>query len=176
MKLTRRQLEAIASPQRMEILEWMQSGRPCSIRELAARMGRNPSSLHYHVNRLREAGLLLVSGTRRSGARVEAILKPAAQEFAMDEAGVSGSTIQTVVQAAKAVLRRAGREFARAQTRNRESAPFAARMHARLSAYDIAQIRKHVKSLRSIFTKARKSSTSDPLYSLTLLISPIEIP
>ena len=46
---------------------------PCSISELAFELGRSPQSLYYHIDILREVGLINQVGSRKAGKRDEAL-------------------------------------------------------------------------------------------------------
>lgn len=68
-----RQIEVLGSPARQEVLDGLQAVGPCSIAELAESLGRAPDSLYYHIRKLEQVGLVVTSGTRRSGARQETL-------------------------------------------------------------------------------------------------------
>ena len=61
------QMKAIASPVRHQIHLAMAMLGPCSIRELASRMGREPATLYYHINMLERADVVIQSGVRGDG-------------------------------------------------------------------------------------------------------------
>src|SRR6187402_212726 len=68
-----RQIEALASGARQELVDALQTLGPCSIADLGAHLGRASDSLYYHVRLLARAGLVVERGSRRSGARDEAL-------------------------------------------------------------------------------------------------------
>ncbi len=65
-------VEAVASPARQELLLALGEGR-ASVRELAARLGRSRSALHYHVGLLERAGMIESVEVRGSGREREAV-------------------------------------------------------------------------------------------------------
>lgn len=78
---TPRQIEAVSSPLRQELLEQLGHAGPASVAELASQMGRRPTALHYHVNLLLRAGILRRAGRRASGRRAEALYALSASRF-----------------------------------------------------------------------------------------------
>lgn len=61
----RRQLKALESPARLEIVDGFAASGPCSIARVAREIGRTPESLYYHVEQLVRVGLLVSKGTRK---------------------------------------------------------------------------------------------------------------
>jgi Helix-turn-helix domain len=108
---TRRQMAALASPVRLELVGAVKAAGPSSVRELAARMGRPADGLYHHVKALLRAGVLVQTDTRKAGKRTEAVYALAAPRIggALDPASPAGR--DDVTRAAAAVLRLAGREF-----------------------------------------------------------------
>lgn len=74
-----RQIKALTSPVRHQMHLVMEMLGPCSVRELASRMGREPATLYYHVKLLERVGIITRSGTRGAG-RNEEIVYALAQE------------------------------------------------------------------------------------------------
>ena len=81
------QRRAIASPLRLEILGYFAAGRPLSVKEIAERMGRPATAIHYHVRLLEESGLLEKTGERRDGRRREAEYSMIAEAIAIPGLG-----------------------------------------------------------------------------------------
>ena len=77
------QQRAISSPLRLEILGYFSAGRPLSVREIAERMGRPATAIHYHVRLLEQSGLLTKTGERRHGRRREAEYSMVAEAIAV---------------------------------------------------------------------------------------------
>ena len=80
---TGEQKKAVASPLRLELLGLFIDRKPLSVAEIAERMGRSATGIHYHVRVLEKAGLLRRVGQQRSGRRPEALYKPVADVFKM---------------------------------------------------------------------------------------------
>lgn len=63
------EVRAIASPTRHAIYKVIQSQGEASVREIAAQLGRHPSSLYKQIDQLEEAGVIREVGTRATGKR-----------------------------------------------------------------------------------------------------------
>ena len=140
-----------------EILEHFVATGPASVRALAARMGRSPHALHYHVRLMEGAGLLRRTGTVKSGPRDEALYDVVAEQYALDAppAGRRGDAPEA--RTIRAVLRRAEREFAEAlvsgRARSHRDAHFAGRLRARLSAKARRDVGRHLAAIQRIFAQ-----------------------
>lgn len=65
------QLESLASPIRSEVFWTFSSDQPMSVSEVARAVGKSAQTVHYHVNGLVEAELLVAVAERKRGARME---------------------------------------------------------------------------------------------------------
>lgn len=63
-----RQIRALVSPIRQEIVDALEAAGPCSIAELATQLGRPADGLYFHIRRLLKVGLL-AEGVERRGVR-----------------------------------------------------------------------------------------------------------
>jgi DNA-binding transcriptional ArsR family regulator len=177
------QKRAIASPLRMELIGLFVDRENLSVADIAERMGRPASAIHYHVGVLVEAGLLLRAGERRDGRRPEALYRPAADLFRMEHArGTEGSGTPAPVKTMAAAFRMAEREMtaALADPTVKSSGPhrniMGARMHARLSKQDLAELNRHLRAIEKMLTKLTKThkpSAEDQFVSLTLALLPL---
>lgn len=70
-----RQLRALSSPLRQEIVDVVESTGPCSITQIAAALAMPPDRLYFHIRRLLAVGLLTKHGERRSGRHVAVLYK-----------------------------------------------------------------------------------------------------
>ncbi|MBI1850015.1 MAG: helix-turn-helix transcriptional regulator [Planctomycetes bacterium] len=125
-----RQLEALVSPGRVEIVEQLQTGGPASVREMAKALGRSPHSLYYHVRTLLAVGIVRRSDTRRIGKRDESVYALAAERIVVERDPWSPTKATALARSAAAILRRAERNFCRAShdelawTKSREPCAF----------------------------------------------------
>jgi DNA-binding Lrp family transcriptional regulator len=149
------QQAALTSPLRLELLEHLVVIGPASVRDLAARMERTTHALHYHVRQLVEAGVVEQTGSRKSGPRDEAIYDVVAEriEVAVDTSLRADERPQTKI--ARAVLRRAERDYAALAAADPERLGaddvYAGRLRGRLSSRARAGVMKHVRAIERIF-------------------------
>jgi DNA-binding transcriptional ArsR family regulator len=108
-----RQIRALASAVRQDIVDALESNGPCTVRELANLLGRRPDALYYHVRVLREVGLLSQSSgdvNGESGAVVDLLFRPLHLHYELgDRANRDG-----VCRVVGAMTRSAERHFRRA--------------------------------------------------------------
>jgi DNA-binding transcriptional ArsR family regulator len=186
---TARQIEAVGSPLRQEILEHLSHTGPASVADLARLMGRRPTVLHYHINLLRDTGLIRVAARRRSGRRSEALYRLAAQHFAvLGRAGADPSD-QGVASTLGATLRLAQRDALRAIRSARVAGHgsgrnlYLRRHRAPLTAASLREVNRLIDRLEQIFVAEVKSRTRGgaadgdrQIVALTLLLSPAAHP
>ncbi|MBT8484215.1 MAG: helix-turn-helix transcriptional regulator [Phycisphaerales bacterium] len=146
---------ALTSPVRLELLEHLGVIGPATVRDLAERMERTTHALHYHVRQLVEAGIVVQTGSRKSGPRDEAIYDVVAEriEVAIDKRRRTDERPQ--VKIARAVFRRAERDYAALAAADPERLDaddvYAGRVRARMSARARAEVMKHVRAIERIF-------------------------
>ncbi|MCK4410184.1 MAG: helix-turn-helix transcriptional regulator, partial [Candidatus Eisenbacteria sp.] len=68
-----RQVRALRTPLRQEIVQALTKLGACTVRELADELGHEPAALYYHVHALEEAGIAVETDKRRGGGRPEGI-------------------------------------------------------------------------------------------------------
>src|SRR5215831_13517183 len=78
-----RQVAALVSPVRQELLDVLARVDAVSLAELGALLGRPADGLYYHVRALRRVGLVESMGTRRVRGRKEELFRAAASQFAL---------------------------------------------------------------------------------------------
>ncbi len=108
-----RELRALASTVRLALVERLDLDGPASVRELAAGLGRTPSSLYHHVAVLERAGLLVERERRRVARREEAVYALAANRLRLARRGVLPAGRAALAQIGAALLRHTGRAYVR---------------------------------------------------------------
>jgi len=176
------QRRAFTSPLRMELISMFLDRDPLSVAQMAKRMGRTATSLHYHVGVLEKAGLLERVGTRRAGRRSEALYLPAADLFEVQQdrndvtaATVALTTLSTAFRMAEGDMRAALHD-PRSKTEGPYRNLFAARVHCRLSKKDLAELNRHLRTIEKMLSQVdrkREPSTDDRFVSLTLALLPL---
>src|SRR5579862_7479 len=74
--LTADQLRCLASPVRNDVFAALRAVGTGSAREIAARIGRSPESIHYHLKSLLTCGLIRVTEKRPAPKKPEAMYAP----------------------------------------------------------------------------------------------------
>jgi predicted transcriptional regulator len=182
--VTDEQRRAIASPLRLELIGLFVDDEPLSVVQIAERMGRPATAIHYHVRLLVEAGILRRAGQRRSGRRPEALYEPAAGVFMMDPStkeswsAAGDAAVKTLATA----FRMAERDLKAAlgDPGTRTAGPgrnmYGTRMHLRLARKDLAELNRHLRGIEKLLLrvhKTHKPSKRDSFVSLTLALMPL---
>lgn len=109
LKLTQRQLGALASSPRLAIIQRLDIDREATARELAERLGRPVTALYHHLGQLEASGLIRVVERRSTGRRPEAVYAVVSRQLssaeALRSAGGRRSLIKMAASAAGASLR-----------------------------------------------------------------------
>jgi DNA-binding transcriptional ArsR family regulator len=83
-----RVFEMLDNPVRLRILRHLD--QPRTVKQLAEWMEVPPTRLYYHVNLLREAGVIVVVDTRKVGAMIEKVYQATARTLRPGKAIVTG--------------------------------------------------------------------------------------
>jgi len=166
----------------MEILTQFSGIWPLSTREIAQRMGRPATGMHYHVRVLEEAGLLVRAGERHEARRPEALYHPVARRFELP-AGRGQGANQAALKAGSAAFRLAARdlEAALAEDSPRRDGPqrnfYAARLPLRVRPKDLDRLNAQLDRLMAIALEVsgREEIPEDAteFCSLTLALLPL---
>jgi len=183
MLRTVEQKKAVASPLRLELLGLFIDRKPLSVGEIAERMGRPATGIHYHVRVLEKAGILKRVGEQRSGRRPEALYKPVADVFKMeqkrdadaDDASHALKTLSTAFRMAERDMR-----AALSNPATKSSGPYrnilGGRIHCRLSKKDLAELNRLLRKTEKLLSTVHKThepSKDDSFVSLTLALMPL---
>ncbi len=115
--LSARQVRALISPVRQEIVDALESAGPRSVAELAALLGQAPDGLYFHLRHLERSGLVVERERRKTGRHVAAVydlvtrplrLSYAAPARAGDLAAVIASALRLATRDFRRALHRAG--------------------------------------------------------------------
>jgi DNA-binding transcriptional ArsR family regulator len=173
-----RQIRALRSPARQEIVDGLQALGPSSIAELGASLGRAPDSLYYHVRALERVGLIVESGARRSGARTE-LLYDTPGRLVLDYEPRTAAERRALVQLTRSVLRIAERDLNRAIDEGRarysqsgDRNAWCARVKGWLAPRELAALRKHLEAASRLLVRGRKRPGAE-LHSLAFALAPL---
>ncbi len=173
------QMRIATSPTTHEVLEALQLGGPASVAELGPRLGRRANSLHYHVGKLLKAKMVVRVGSRRSGARTQAIFDVVADQFVGPSASSDKHLQEATNEAVSAMLRVSSRDFIRA-AEDPESLSdegpqrniLADRLKSWLTPEQLREANEHVDALVEIF-RSSPNNNNGQLHVLTMVMSPI---
>jgi DNA-binding transcriptional ArsR family regulator len=177
------QQRAISSPLRLEILGYFAAGRPLSVKEVAERMGRPATAIHYHVRVLAESGLLRKTGERRDGRRREAEYSMVAEAIAVPGYGTGDENDNALaLKTTTSAFRMAERDMkaalaagaARSEGEDRNFA--VTRMHLRLSREEMAEVNRRLDALLGAVLESMRRDEQrddDQFVSLTLALLPL---
>jgi len=176
------QRKALTSPLRLEILEHFLNG-PMAVADLAARMGRRPDSLYYHVRTLVKVGILLPAGTRKSGKRDEALYRVVAPSLGMGGEPDDPHLVDDAVKALRAGFRMSERELRDAMESGRlcdegdQRNHWCARQRCRLRPSALKSINKHLAAMQKIidreFRRPPHADEDAQLCSFTVALIPL---
>lgn len=177
---TAAQLRVISSPVSFAIIQTLQHLGPGTVRELGPRIGRKPNSLHYHMRRLVNTGMVRKTGTRRSGARTEAIYDVTANRFIGSGLSDRPALLRPVNEGVASLLRLATRNFAKAtetrqnlrETGNRRNI-LARHVTARLTNNQLSELNDCINRIDEIFASSIGSEDGQ-MCALTMVLTPID--
>lgn len=176
---TAEQRDALASPLRLEVYGHFSPSDPLSVRELARRMGRSPSSLYYHVHALLEAGLLEEAGERTRGSRTETLYAAAGPAVRLAPDGTPEGR-EAILRTMAAGFRMAERDLEAALDAAGEGGgepPFATRLHVRATDGELEAVRRHLRAALDLLLRLADRPAHGPEagshYSLTVALLPM---
>jgi len=168
----RAQLEALASPKRVEIVDLVTAMGPCSAAEIAREMDVAADALYYHLKKLVGLGLLLEVGKRASTTRHETLYDvPGALNLRYS---LSSSPQDVLKKTIASVLRLSLRDFTRAIDRGvmGDDALSGGREVGWLSRRELAALNAHLRAAREIL-RAGKRGRGRHQIALTWATTPI---
>ena len=174
-----KQLLALKSPVRQEIVDAIGAGGPETIAEIAAQLGRPADGLYYHVRRLQKVGLLVEKGRRRAGKRFEAIYDLPDREMRVRYPLGDQKRMEPLADAVTAMLRltdrdfRAGAKLPNTVAEGDDRNYWAGRTKAWLTKKEAQQVREHVEAILEIMRKAARTRQAS-LHAFTWLLTPLD--
>jgi len=110
------QLECLASTVRIDMIDHLVGRGPMSIKQLAASLGRQPSSIYYHIDMLMKAELVVEAGTQVSNRRTEVLYEARAPRMRIMKALADPKNHDTINRMVGGVLRQSQRDFSQGLT------------------------------------------------------------
>ena len=173
----RRELRAIESGVRQEIVDVLSQMGTVSVSEIAATLGRPADALYYHLRALQRAGLVVAAGERRRGRRRESLFRTIAPELMLRYEPDNKESCAGVNAIVASMLRLGARDFRRALGGGgvAVSGPrrelWALRATGWLSPGHVAEVNRSIKRLRASVTGPKGKGR---LYGITVLLTPLD--
>lgn len=174
---SKKQLTALTSASRQEILDVLTQMGAASVAELAATLGRPPDALYYHLRILLRAELVENVGNRKTGRRQEALFRAVARDLRIDYDSARRSHEKTLTAVVGSMLRLGIRDFRRAirnqsvlvSGKHREL--WAARKTGWLTKSDLKGV---VECIERLAQSVARPSGIGQLYGITILLTPLK--
>ena len=171
------EIEVLASPTRIELVDTVEALGSASVAELAGQLGRPADGLYYHLRQLAAAGLLVEEATAE-GKRYSAHM-PHGEGLRLRYRPGATANAKAVGNVAASVLRIAGRDFKRAladpdacvEGALREL--WAARGKGWVGDRELAEINRLLLRLTTLLRRPR-SATRDRLIVLSWILAPVD--
>lgn len=173
-----KQLAALVSPVRQNIMDRMEAAGPCTVLELSEHLGVAQDALYYHMRKLVKVGLLTRVDKRRGAGRDSAVYDLVARKWHIDYQPGNVSNEQLVSAITAGMLRQSQRDFERgfSSPRAKVKGPlrslWSLRLESALDDKELAEINDHLQSILEILRKPRRDS-GGPQYSMTWVLAPL---
>ena len=175
---TAEELEALCSPVRHHLHVLMEALGPCSVRELAPKLGCRPESLYDHLKHLEEAGMVIRQGSRYLGHRSEVVYALRGKRLAVDRSITDKGFLAAFARSTAAMLRLAERCFTRALKspdtirKGRHRNLRIAQLNVRLNRAQLAELNERLEGLLAFLTEA-DNPRAKKFYAVTVVTSPL---
>lgn len=174
---TAKQLRTLNSPGRMAVVDALIEESPRSAAEIAARVECGVSAAHYHLQKLIELGLVVVAGTRDTGARPERLFGLAARDFVLDPDRMTLSFRREMIRGFRIFLRHAERDLSAAVEEDAAGHRAAKRLRltrdtARLSDEDLVELAQRLLDIDR-FLRERDDPANPNRIGLTMALAPV---
>jgi DNA-binding transcriptional ArsR family regulator len=174
---TKKELAALVSGARQEIVDVLSQMPSLSAAELASALGRPADAIYYHLRVLQRSGLVVSAGCRNHGRRQEQLFRTISPDLRLEyKVGERGNARQ-ITAIVRSMLRLGARDFDHAFQRADAKVSGAGRELWALRTAGWLTPEKVVKVNRSISSVARavsKPRRKGRLYGITVLLTPLD--
>lgn len=173
----KKQLAALTSSARQEIVDVLSQMGTVSVSELATTLGRPADAVYYHLRVLKQAGLVLRAGYRGQGVRKEELIRTVSPNLQLQYQPGKGGNGKQVTAIVGSMLRLGIRDFhhafqsgdARVSGSGREL--WALRKTGWLMPTEIVNLNRSIEGLAKAVSKPRGRGR---LYGITVLLTPLD--
>lgn len=172
------QMAVLRSPVRQEILDVIARwGRPLSLSEVGALLGRPSDGLYYHARLLERSGLLASAGTRTQNGREEALFQAVAPQYKLRYPAGAARGSKALLSIVGSMLRLGMRDFRRALAGGKAKVDgpdrdlWALRQTGWLRPQHVRRVNRLIQEL------ADETARNDPrgrLYAVSVLLAPLD--
>ncbi len=172
-----KQLAALASAARQEIVDVLAEAGTLSVAEIAAILGRPADALYFHLRTLKLAGLVRQARYRYRGWRKEALFLTISPDLRLQYEPRSERNRRAVTTIVGSMLRLGIRDFRRAFQRGDVIAAghhrelWCLRRVSRLTLPQLAAVNRSIERMRQTTSKPKGRGR---LYAVTVLLTPVD--
>jgi DNA-binding transcriptional ArsR family regulator len=173
----KKQLAALASSARQEVVDVLSQMGTVSVSELATALGRPADALYYHLRSLENSGLVVRERDRRQGSRQEKLYRTVSPDLQLQYKIGRKGNVREITAIVGSMLRLGIRDFRNAfrSGRARVAGPgrelWALRKTGWLKRREITGVNKVIESLLNDVAKPRGGGR---LYAITVLLTPLD--
>ena len=174
-----RQVLALASPGREDIIDAAAVLGPCSISDMARFLGRSRHSLYYHVRALRDCGLLIETMVQGSGMKPTAHYDLPGRPILVRYDLGSERSRRAVIRLGRSRFRSGQRGFVRACSSDSAVVEgprrnlWVAHWKGWLTRRDLEKANRLLHQLVEVFTRSTADGDSRSAYELTFAVAPV---
>jgi len=176
-----KQINAICSPVRQEIMDAVIAKGECSITDIAVELGRPADGLYYHIRALMKEQLLIAVGENTNNPRQETLysLSKKASLIEVKYTQTDAEKIKAINKMVKSMLKITQQDFENGLI-NKDAVfeghyrnLWAGRVKSRLNKRQIKKTNKLLNDLMTVF-KQESDSSSEILYTMQWVLAPVE--
>jgi DNA-binding transcriptional ArsR family regulator len=177
-----RQIRALVSPTRQEIVDAIHSTGPLTISALAALLGRPADGLYFHVRTLESVGLLLRVGEAPTGKRTGGIYDVCSRPLRIQYDATRPAVAKAITAVSGSMVRLAHRDVVRAfrqklvEPDGEHRNTWSGRVKGWLTRDQLAEVNRHWRAITEIFNNARPDdgvTGGTSLHAATFVMTPI---
>lgn len=165
------------APARADIIEAMRALGPCTLRDIAAVLGRSRPSLYPHVERLRTLGVLRELPSRKLTRHVERVYSLTARDFQPDvELADTRSIAKLALTTADGVMKSAHRALRRGAKAGVLRVKDGERNHGImhellwLTPRELAELRQQLNGLKQLASTRKKTANRTPYLCVAMYV------
>lgn len=176
-----RQVKALASPARQEIVDAVTAAGPCTIAAIAEALGTRADRLYFHIRQLVKVGLLVCAGTNGSGREEAKVYDVPGRPLRLRSDPRKRASQRSIGDVHDGVLRLARRDLRRSMTRADVTTDgpardvWAGRARGWMTESEIRELNQLVEKMLTLVRDGRPRKGARPI-AFTFVIAPPKRP